>query len=444
MKKVLIFGAGMVAKPMIDYLLDAQNFHVVNATRTVAKAEKIMQNRKNTSIVQFVMGNDDKLDQLVSSADAVVSLLPYTHHLKVAEYCLKYRKPLITTSYVSKQMQNLDSQANERGILILNEIGLDPGIDHMSAMRIIDNVQERQGKINAFRSYCGGFPAPEANNNPWGYKFSWSPRGVLMAGRNSAKYLKSGEVIEIDGKELFKNHWPIEIGDFKLETYPNRDSMPYIKLYGISDTKTMYRGTLRYPGWCRTMLAVAELGLLKEDELKIIANMTNKQILQNILGLSTDQDPKLHIAGLLKIEQNDEILKKLEWLNIFSDDIFQKESLTPIDFLSDLMMKRMKYKAQERDAIVLHHDFEAEFPDKKEKITSTLIDYGIISGDSAMSRTVSLPAAIAVKLILDGQIKETGVRIPVDEEIYIPVLDELERLGIVCQEKIEVMNTEDN
>jgi saccharopine dehydrogenase (NADP+, L-glutamate forming) len=440
MKNALILGAGMVAKPMIDYLLDSDEIQVTSATRTVSKAEKIIQGRKNASIVQLMADDDRELEKLVSKSDIVVSLLPYTYHVKIARFCLTHRKHLVTTSYVSREMKDLDKDALHAGILILNEIGLDPGIDHMSAMRVINNVHQRGGKITAFRSYCGGIPAPENNNNPWGYKFSWSPRGVLMAGRNDAKYLKKGDIVQINGKDLFKHNWPIEIAGMQLETYPNRDSLPYIELYGIPEATTMFRGTLRYPGWSHTMAVVSQLNLLKETPVIDGELISYKTIFHKIANLNSGVDIKQHISRLAEGAKKDKIISKFEWLGLFSEKIWERGRITPIDFLSTIMQEKLRYESEELDMIVLYHDFQAEFADRVERITSTLIDKGIVNSDSAMSRTVSLPAAIAVKLIMEGKIAEKGVRIPVDKEIYHPVLDELGRLGIVCEEKTEVIS----
>ncbi len=438
MKKVLILGAGMVAKPMIDYFLNSGEIYVISATRTLSKAERIIKDRDNATIVKLIADDDLAFERLITQANVVVSLLPYAYHVKTAYFCLKHQKHLVTTSYVSPEMNALHAEAERQNVIILNEIGLDPGIDHMSAMRIIDNVHQRGGKIEAFRSYCGGFPSPGANNNPWRYKFSWSPKGVLMAGRNSAHYLKNGKIVHIDGRDLFEHHWPIKIENLELETYPNRDSLQYIKLYNIPETNTMFRGTLRYPGWCRTMRAVGQLKLLEEKVISNIQGLSNGQIFQKILDLRSDQDPRKHIHKILEIDENDEIIKKLEWLGIFSGDKFSGEQITPIDFLSTIMMDKLRYEDNERDMVVLYHDFVSEFPDRREHITSTLIDTGLIDGDSSMSRTVSLPAAIAVKLILEDKMNVTGVQIPVQKQIYEPVLEELEHLGIVCQEQTEI------
>lgn len=438
MKKALILGAGMVAKPIIDYLLSSGNIFVINATRTVSKAQLILQNRPHTQAIPLLVDNEADLENVIKSADIVVSLLPYTYHVRTAKICLKYKIPLVTTSYVSPQMRDLDGEARAKNILLLNEIGLDPGIDHMSAMRIINQVQNHQGKITAFRSYCGGIPAPDSNTNPWGYKFSWSPRGVLMAGRNNARYLWEGEIKEIEGKDLFKNNWMMNIGGMALQAYPNRDSLPYIDLYGIKTTRTMFRGTLRYPGWCETMWVVSQIGLLKENEITGVKGKTYREILSLIFGIDPKSDLRDFICQKAGIIRNHEAISKLEWLGLFGDEVCDQEKTTPIDFLSMVMQQKMQYLENERDMIVLHHEFEAEFRDKTESITSTLIDYGIPGGDSAMSRTVSLPAAIAVRLILEGKIREQGVRIPVDPEIYEPVMNELEQLGIICQEKTQI------
>ncbi len=438
MKNVLILGAGLVAKPMVHYLLDQKDVEVTIATRTLSKAEKILEGRSNGKAVQLNVEDEAALEEQVKHADVVVSLLPYVHHVKVAKLCLKHGKPMVTTSYVSAAMQELDAEAREKGILLLNEIGLDPGIDHMSAMRIIDNVHQRGGKILAFKSYCGGLPAPDAVDPCCKYKFSWSPRGVLMAGRNDARFLQDGNVVEIDGKELFKHHWPIQIEDLELEYYPNRDSLPYIELYGIKEAKTMFRGTLRFPGWSRMMYAISQLGLLEDHPQIESKNKSYRELVAEIVGMSPD-NLREEMAQKLNLNPDDEVLNRFAWLGFFSDNRCEQEAITPIDFLTSLMLQKLQYQSGERDMIVLYHDFIADFPDKQEHITSTLIDYGIPNGDTSMSRTVSLPAAIAVKLILEGKIREVGVKIPVIPEIYHPVLEELERLGIVCKERTEVL-----
>ncbi|MBI4723151.1 MAG: saccharopine dehydrogenase NADP-binding domain-containing protein [Candidatus Stahlbacteria bacterium] len=442
-KKVLILGAGLVAKPLVRYLL-GHNFNVVMLTRTVSKAENMIACCSEAEIPlrrDHPMGEAhsvdvttdfDKLNTYIPNADVVISLLPYTYHPKVAELCIKYKKHLVTTSYVSEPMKSLDSQAKAAGIIILNEIGLDPGIDHMSAMKIIHDVQNKGGEIKAFNSYCGGLPAPEANTNPWGYKFSWSPRGVVLAAKNKARYLKEGKEVNIAGEHLFDDYATITIDKLAtFEAYPNRDSIPYIEKYGIPTTETMARWTLRYPSWCKTWKIIKEIGLLDEAELNL-DSITYRKLLSEKLNVKLELD----------------VRQKFEWLGLFNDELLPVKKASYLDVFAERLLEKLQYLASERDMIVLHHEFIAEYKKgslgfnaqaqyRQEKITSTLIDFGIPNGDSAMSRTVSLPAAIGTKLILENRISLRGVCIPVMPEIYEPVLDELEEIGIVFKESKE-------
>ncbi len=440
MKNILILGAGLVTKPIVRYLLDQPDFKVTVATRTVSKAENLINGHPRGTAKKLLLENKADLSELISQADLVVSLVPYTYHPIVAEMCIAKGKNMITTSYISDAMKKLDDKAKKAGILILNEIGLDPGIDHMSAMRIIHSVKNNQGTIVSFHSYCGGLPAPEANTNPFGYKFSWSPRGVVLAGRNTGRYLKDGEIIEVESKNLFAHHWNVEIETIgTLEAYPNRNSLPYIDLYGLHGISTMYRGTLRYPGWCDTWKKMVDLGLLDLEERNDLEGLTFKEFIGKLINAEPDGDIKKSLATYLNIAPDSDIMKRFEWLGLLGNDPLPSGQKTPLDILAAKLLEKLQYEEGERDMIILHHDFLAEYPEKnrREKITSTLIDFGIPGGDSSMARTVSLPAAIASKLILEGKINETGVHIPVIPGIYEPVLNELETLGIVCQEKRE-------
>jgi saccharopine dehydrogenase (NADP+, L-glutamate forming) len=435
MSRILVLGAGLVARPLVQYLLDQPDFQVTVASRTVEKARALIGDRPNGRALAFDIEREpERLDDLVAQADLAVSMLPYIHHLQVAHACLRHRRHLVTTSYVKDEMRALDSAARQAGVLFLNEIGLDPGIDHMSAMRIIDRVHADGGRVVSFRSYCGGLPAPEANTNPFGYKFSWSPRGVLLAGRNDARYLEDGQVVEIPNRRLFatRHTVPVEgVGD--LEAYPNRDSLPYIQLYGIPEARTMYRGTLRYPGWCETWQKFVELGLLDLTEREDLAGMTYRQLLAHLIGRPETSDLRRDLAVHLNIPVDSPILDRFEWLGLFRDDPLPPER-TILDVLAVRMQEKLQYAPGERDMVVLLHDFVAEYPDRRERIRSWLVDFGIPHGDTAMARTVGLPAAIATRLILQGVIRLTGVHIPVLPEIYRPVLAELEERGIGVQE----------
>ncbi len=439
MHQVLILGAGLVAGPMIRYLMDQPDFRVTVASRTVSKAEALVGDHPHGKALALDVQDDAALEALVKKADLVVSLLPYTYHLKVAKQCLQYGKHLLTTSYVKPEMKALDKAVREAGLIFLNEIGLDPGIDHMSAVRVINEVKANGGKITTFVSYCGGLPAPDANTNPLGYKFSWSPRGVIMAGKNPAHYLWDGKEVRISGEELFDNYWPVEIpGLGTFEGYPNRDSMPYVEVYDITPSQTMFRGTLRYPGWCATLKKISELGLLDDTVRDDLAGMTFAQLTAGLIGF-TGGDLKKALAAKLGIKPDSLVISNLEWIGLLSDDPLPAGANTVMDVLVARLQKLMPYAPGERDMIVLYDVFYAEYPDRTERTTSTLIAYGIPHGDSSMARTVSLPAAIAVKLILTGKITATGVHVPVIPEIYNQVLDELETLGIKCVEETTVV-----
>jgi saccharopine dehydrogenase (NADP+, L-glutamate forming) len=441
MKKILILGAGLVARPLVRYLLDQPDFEVEVASRTVSKAEKLVSNHPHGKAKELNLKDEESLKNEISKADLVISMVPYSHHPKVARYCIEYKKNMVTTSYVSEIMKSLEGEAKKAGILILNEVGLDPGIDHMEAMRIIHEIEEKSGEVLGFTSYCGGLPAPEANTNPFGYKFSWSPTGVLLAGKNSAQYLKDGQQVFIPSQDLFDNYKiiPIEgLGEF--EAYPNRDSLPYIQLYGIQSTKTMLRGTLRNKGWCSTLKKIAELGLLDETE-KDWSGLTYKGYLRRVMGDPAEKDIKKALSAHLKIKENSDVIKRFEWLGLLADNPLPLAKGSALDILSARMTEKLQYGQGERDMIILQHEFIASYPGKKkkqkEKITSTLVDFGIPHGDSSMARTVGLPAAISTRLILQEKIKQKGVHIPVIPEIYRPVLEELKKLGIAFKEKRE-------
>jgi saccharopine dehydrogenase-like NADP-dependent oxidoreductase len=434
-KRILILGAGLVSKPGVRYLLD-NNLTVTVASRTVSKAEKLVQGYDNGIARQLNVQNTEALENLVRENDIIVSLLPWVHHLTVAELCIKHNKHMATTSYVSEDMQKLDQKAREKGLLFLDEIGVDPGIDHMSAMKIIDEVHEEGGRIVHFYSYCGGLPAPKDNDNPFGYKFSWSPKGVVLASRNSAQYLENGKRVEIDGKDLFLNKRQEEIeGVGEFEVYPNRDSMPYQELYGLDEAETVMRGTYRNIGWCDTFKKIVDLGLVDETPVQGLKGLTYKQMTAKLLGAAENDDAIEKLAEKVGLPKNDPVIGRLEWLGLFSDDEVPDYD-NYLDILSHRLQEKLFYKEGEVDMLLLRHKFVVENKDKsRDLITSTMVDYGIPGGDSSMARTVSLPLGIGVKLMAEGKINLTGVQIPTKKEIYEPALKELERLNIKLEEK---------
>ena len=441
MQDVVILGAGMVSRPIVKYLLQQGDIFVTMASRTVSKAEKIIDDHPNGKAIAFDVNDEDHLESLVEHADIVVSLLPYTFHVKVAKFCIKHKKHLVTTSYVSDEMRELDENAKDANILLLNECGLDPGIDHMSAMRVIHHVEKNGGCITSFKSTTGALPAHEANTNPFGYKFSWSPRGVLLASKNSAKWLEDDEIVSIPGEHLFENYVLQDIpGIGTFENYPNRNSVAYRDIYGLKDAHTVYRGTFRMTGWCETLQAISQLGWLQDRSIKGFKGSTYGELTGHFVHATSKDDVLQKTVDALGVKQYAAVIKRLQWLGLFSDEPLPKDRNTPLDYLNVLTLKKMSLKKTERDMIVMHHEFIAEYPDKKEYITSTLVEYGIPGEDSAVARTVALPAAIAVKMILNGTISLTGVHIPMQPEIYNPILDELETMNVVFTERVTKIN----
>jgi len=439
-KNILVLGAGLVSSPLVKYLMKQNDFFVTMASRTVSKAEEIIDNNSNGKAIELNIKNEDLLENLISKSDIVVSLLPYIYHVKVAKLCIKHKKHLVTTSYVSKEMKELHEQSKNAGVLLLNESGLDPGIDHMSAMRIIHYIEKNGGKVISFKSTTGALPSHEANNNPFGYKFSWAPRGVLLASKNAAKWLEDGKEISIPGEKLFENYYLQDVpGVGTFENYPNRDSVPYKEIYGLNDANTVYRGTFRMTGWCETIRNIVKLGWLNDGPLKGFNGKSYADLTRFLIGSNDNEDLAKATSKFLNLEEYSAVIKRLEWLGLFSDKPLPENKDNCLDFLNVITLENMSLDKSERDMIVMHHEFVAKYPSKKEYITSTLIDYGIPNGDTSISRTVSLPAAIAVKMILDKKIDITGVHIPVIPEIYNPILNELEDIGIKFIEKSVVL-----
>jgi saccharopine dehydrogenase (NADP+, L-glutamate forming) len=434
MKKVLVLGAGLVSRPLVHYLLK-KAYQVKVASRTVSKAEALIKGFSNGIAKSLNVNDENLLAQLISECDLVISLVPYTYHVQIAGLCLKYKKHMVTTSYVSKAMKALHQDAKTVGITILNEIGLDPGIDHMSAMKIIHDVQQNGGKISSFSSYCGGLPALQNNNNPFGYKFSWSPRGVVLAGKNSGQYLQDNKVVFIPSKDLFKNYKIINIEGFgSLESYTNRDALPYKDLYSLKNAVTVFRGTLRNIGWCYTMKKAQELGLLDDTPRQDLKNCSYRDMVLKLINQEDTTDIITDVANFLNLEEHATVMKRFEWLGLFDTKKLPEED-NVMDMFSALLQEKLAMSKDDLDLIVLYHEFISDYENKSEFITSTLIETGIPDGDSAMARTVSLPAAIASHMILNGEIELPGVHIPVQPEVYIPILKELDSMGLKFIEK---------
>jgi saccharopine dehydrogenase-like NADP-dependent oxidoreductase len=442
MNRVIVFGAGLVVRAHVRYLLD-HGFHVTVASRTVGKAEAILDGHPLGTPVAFDIEREpERLGRLVAEHDLAVSLLPWVHHPKVAKACIAHRKHMVTTSYVKDEMKALDGAAKQAGVTLLNELGVDPGIDHMTAMKVIHAVQAAGGEITTFQSYCGGLPAPEANDNPFGYKFSWSPRGVILAGLNDAHYRRDGREVQVPGVELFDHQWqvPVEVEGKVISFigYPNRDSMPYTEYYGIDPADTMFRGTLRFPHWCAAIKQMAHLGWLSTEDLEGLEGRSFADLTARLIGAKSTRGLAGAVARRLGIDAAGPAMSCMEWIGLFSADPLPGAK-APVDILTERMLAKMSYAEGERDMLVLQHTFVARYPDRRERITSTMVDFGIPGGDSSMNRTVGLPAAIGVRYILEGRFTKPGVNVPVMPEFYEPALAELERLGIQFAESSEVI-----
>ena len=440
MKNILVIGAGRSASSLIKYLLQhsaAENWSVTVGDVSLELVKQKTNNHPNARAIAFDITNDQQREDEIKRADMVISMLPATMHMNVARDCVRFKKHLATASYVSKEMGELDAEAKAAGIILMNETGLDPGIDHASAMKVIDDIHEQGGELTSFKSFCGGLVAPESNDNPWGYKFSWNPRNVVLAGQGTAQYIEHGEYKYLPYNRLFTQIDTIEVeGHGKFDAYANRDSLSYRKLYNISGIPTMLRGTLRMPGYCKAWNVFVKLGLT-DDTYKIEASntLTYRQLMEAYLPagkLST----KEKLVAFMGNEMDAEALSKIEWLGVFDDRKIRLANATPAQILQDLLEEKWKLQEHDKDMIVMQHLFEYTTKDKKtQKLTSSLVVKGEDQVYTAMAKTVGLPLAIASKMILQGKIKARGVVIPTTKEIYEPLLAELETFGIVFEEK---------
>lgn len=443
MAKLLMLGAGLVARPVVHYLLD-HRIELTLLDSEPAKAAALLsgypgkQTQRRSAALMLQQPSD--LEAILNDHDAVISLLPATMHPLVAEACLNARKHLITASYISPAMRRLHEQAEQNDLLFLNELGVDPGIDHMSAMRIIHHAQKSNGDILAFRSYCGGLPSKESNTNPWGYKFSWSPVSALKATTNAARYLKNGKELYIPPERVFSDTHLVSFDDVgELEAYPNRNALDYIELYGLKRATTMFRGTLRYPGWSETLKHLGELGLLDLTPRAELCNRTWDDILAECIGVAPGSRLRENVASFLWVSSSSPTLEKLSWLGLLTSTPFANASHAPppmslLEGLALRMQSKMSYAPDERDMVAMKHEFLVDYGSRKEQVSSSLLVHGVPAEDSAMARTVGLPVAIATRLLLEGRFHQRGVSIPTHQDIYQPILDELASFNIEMKE----------
>ncbi len=438
MRKVAVLGAGYVVKPMIDYFIDICKYEVIVATRTVSKAEKVIAGRPLGTSISWSIDQVDALEKIIMEVEIVVVMIPRSCHTVVAELCLKHKTPMITTDFKHPGIACFDEEAKKQKTLILTELGEDPGLDNMGLKQMIDEVHYMGGKITKIDSYGAGLPSFDHNRNPWGYKFSWDPNGLMRSAVSPATYQIDGKVIEVPAK--FEHHRLVDVhGIGTFETYPSSDSTRYLEEFGLDKNISIYKGLLRYIGYCNTMTNLLKIELIENTQEKNFENTTYSKFIANLIGSSTTEDIKNKFAKVLSLNVNDDFVKKLDWLGLFNDVQISINSGTNSNLLVDLMLKKMAYEPHEKDMIIVHNEMHVEFPDRKEKRISSMLVEGIPYSDSAMARAVSLPPAIAVKLILEGKITSKGVCIPSTKEMYEPILEEMETLGFSFKKETLVL-----
>lgn len=439
MKKVLVIGAGRSASSLINYLLSRSEAKQWEITVGDVSLELVQQKIAGFPAARGIcldIHNEEQRVAEIQRADLVISMLPAFLHMGVARDCVRFGKHLATASYVSKEMAALDEEAKAKGVILLNEIGLDPGIDHASAMKVIDEFHAEGYTLESFKSFCGGLVAPESNDNPWGYKFSWNPRNVILAGQGTAQYIENGLYKYIPYNRLFLQTDEVEVAGYgKFDAYANRDSLSYRKSYGIEGIPTMLRGTLRMPGYCKAWNVFVKLGLTDDTyAIEASAEMTWNQLLSAYLP-DGNQSNREKLAAFMGADADAKTLEMIEWLGVFSDRKIKVKGGTPAQILQELLEEKWKLKEADKDMIVMQHQFEFKNAKGIKKVRSSLVVKGDDQVHTAMAKTVGLPLAIASRLILEEKILARGVMIPVSKEIYRPVLEELESLGISFVEK---------
>ncbi|WP_299712087.1 saccharopine dehydrogenase family protein [uncultured Tenacibaculum sp.] len=442
MRKILIIGAGRSSSSLIKYLLDkstSENLHITIGDISLESAESKINNHPNGTAISLDVFDDKQRIEAVKNADIVISMLPAHLHIEVAKNCLEFEKHMVTASYISNEMKALDEEVKKKGLIFMNEIGLDPGIDHMSAMQVIHKIREKDAKMLLFESFCGGLVAPESDDNLWNYKFTWNPRNVVLAGQGGASmFIQEGTYKYIPYHKLFRRTEFLTInGSGKFEAYANRDSLKYRSIYGLEDIPTMYRGTIRKVGFSRAWNSFVQLGMT--DDTYTIENsehMSYRDFTNLFLAYSPSDSVELKFRSYLKIDQDDLMWDKFEELDLFNPN--KKIGLvnaTPAQILQKILMDSWTLQPEDKDMIVMHHKFGYEDKDGKHQIESSMIIKGDDQTYTAMAKTVGLPVAIATLQILNKKITTTGVQLPITKEVYEPILTELEDYGVIFVEK---------
>lgn len=441
-RHILLFGSGKSSAYLIKYILDhseTERLHLTIADKNIQAAEKLVKRHKNATIVDLDINDKKKRRTAINKTDLVISMLPARLHMGIANDCLEHGKNLVTASYVSKEMQALDDKVKAKGLLFMNEMGLDPGLDHMSAMKVIDNIKDMGGKLTLFESFTGGLVAPESDNNLWNYKFTWNPRNVVVAGQGgAAKFLQEGTYKYIPYNRLFRRTEFLEVEDYgRFEAYANRDSLKYQEIYGLKNLKTLYRGTIRRVGFSRAWNIFVNLGMT-DDSYKIYNSekMSFRDFTNSFLPYSPTDSVELKLRLQLKIDQDDIVWEKLEELDIFNPKkmVGLKEA-SPAQILQKILTQSWTLDKEDKDMIVMYHKFGYEIDGEKKQIDATMVCLGEDQTYTSMAKTVGLPVAIVAISILNKEIKGFGVKIPIKKEIYSIVLDKIKDYGIHFKEK---------
>ncbi|HLT52699.1 MAG TPA: saccharopine dehydrogenase C-terminal domain-containing protein [Flavobacteriaceae bacterium] len=442
MRNILVIGSGKSSSYLIKYLLDKsqdENLHIIIGDIQTENAQTLIGKHPNAQAIALDVFDADARSNAIQNADIVVSMLPARFHIEVAKDCIKYGKNMVTASYVSPEMEALDTSAKEKGLVFMNEIGVDPGIDHMSAMKIIDGIRDKGGKMILFESFCGGLVAPESDTNLWNYKFTWNPRNVVVAGQGgAAKFLQEGTYKYIPYNRLFRRTEFLEVEGFgRFEAYANRDSLKYQSAYGLDNIKTLYRGTMRRVGYSRAWNMFVQLGMTDDSyTIDDSENMSYREFVNAFLPYSPTDSVELKFRHQLKIDQDDIVWEKLEELDLFSKTkMVELKKATPAQILQKILMDTWTLDPEDKDMLVMYHKFGYELNGKKHQIDATMVALGEDQTYTAMAKTVGLPVAIATLAILNGKITTPGVQIPISKEVYDPILAELEHFGIEFQEK---------
>lgn len=442
MKNILVIGAGRSTISLINYLLkesESGELKIIVCDRDVSLVKTKINGHLNAEAVEADLTDAITRVDLINRADIVISMLPAHLHMPVANDCVALRKHLVTASYVSPEMRALDERAKKAGVILMNELGVDPGIDHLSAMKLIDEIRDKGGELNIFESFTGGLVSPESElDNPWRYKFTWNPRNVVLAGSGTpVKFKQAGHYKYIPHHQLFRRTEIIEIDDYgKFEGYANRDSLKYREEYGLHGIPTIFRGTLRRPGYCRAWDVFVKLGMTDDNyTLENSANMTFREFTNTFLAYNQHDSVELKLMHYLQIPHDSDLMDKLRWVGIFDETIIGLENATPAQILEHILKQKWGLKPEDHDMIVMYHKFGYEINGERKMIESSMVTIGDDAENTAMAKTVGLPVGIATKLILNGEISTPGVHIPISKEIYTPMLRELEEFGITFREK---------